>query len=142
MRACASQKTIPPVHISPNYINPNTVGNISGSLYQLNKYLKMCFLSSIMRSIILQKICQAIDKTVEKSFLLSFKTKKKFYAHLSSSFSKFSPGSPVSSYPCPPTLMSWTWSARRWQEESVFWSAAVLPGRGSQMQTQAFSTLT
>lgn len=58
-----------PVHIKLNDISTVTLGNISGSLHQLNKYLKLCFLSY---NITVHHFCRRIIKPSAKEWKTPF----------------------------------------------------------------------
>lgn len=59
------QKAFPLVQIKLNDITPKILDNVSGSLHQLNEYLKLRFLNSVtLLTTILQRSCQHIYKTM------------------------------------------------------------------------------
>lgn len=58
------QKAFSLVQIKLNDITPKILDNVSGSLHQLNEYLKLRFLNSeMLLTTILQRSCQPIYKT-------------------------------------------------------------------------------
>lgn len=60
-----TQKAFPLVQIKLNDITPKILDNVSGSLHQLNEYLKLRFLNSVtLLTTILQRSCQPIYKTM------------------------------------------------------------------------------